>query len=72
MPIVDSHTHASTNWFEPVEMLLQQMDACGVEQAVLVQDNVQTDNSYQFACVRSSGSVIVVTLPASSVPSIQR
>jgi L-fuconolactonase len=52
LPIVDSHTHASTNWFEPVETLLHQMDTYGVEQAVLVQDNVQPDNSYQFECVR--------------------
>jgi L-fuconolactonase len=52
MAIVDSHTHASTNWFEPIEMLLHQMEKCGVAQAVLVQDNVQPDNSYQFECVR--------------------
>jgi L-fuconolactonase len=52
MVIVDSHTHASTNWFEPVEMLLHQMDTYGVTHAVLIQDNVQPDNSYHAECVR--------------------
>ena len=25
MTVVDTHTHAGINWFEPVEMLLHQM-----------------------------------------------
>src|SRR5438034_10238949 len=52
MVIVDSHTHASVTWFEPVEVLLHQMDSLGIGQAVLIQDNVQPDNSYHFECVR--------------------
>ena len=52
MSIVDSHCHVSTLWYEPVETLLYQMDACGVEQAVLVQMQGQFDNSYQAECVQ--------------------
>ena len=35
MIIVDTHTHAGPNWFEPVEMLVQQMHLNGVDKAVL-------------------------------------
>lgn len=52
MPIVDSHCHASDVWYEPIEMLLAQMAANGVEQAVLVQINGELDNRYQAECVR--------------------
>lgn len=52
MPIVDTHCHVSPIWYEPVETLLYEMDRCGVEYAVLVQMLGQTDNSYQFECVR--------------------
>jgi L-fuconolactonase len=50
--LVDSHTHAATTWFEPVELLLHQMQRHAVAHAVLVQDNVQFDNTYQFDCVQ--------------------
>jgi L-fuconolactonase len=50
--LVDSHTHVSRTWFEPVEMLLHQMAQHAVAHAVLIQDNVQFDNRYQFECVR--------------------
>jgi L-fuconolactonase len=52
MPIVDSHAHAVPCWFEPVESLVYQMDRYGVEHAVLVQINGQTDNRYQREAVR--------------------
>jgi L-fuconolactonase len=52
MPIVDSHCHASPHWFEPIESLLFQMDRNGVERAVLIQFNGQTNNDYLFECAR--------------------
>jgi L-fuconolactonase len=52
MVIVDTHCHASLDWYEPVETLLYQMDANGVDHGVLVQINGQFDNEYQFECVR--------------------
>jgi len=52
MIVVDSHCHTSPYWFEPVESLLHQMDRNDVERAVLIQYNGQTDNEYQFECVR--------------------
>jgi hypothetical protein len=42
--LVDSHCHALPHWFEPVEVLLHQMDANGVEKATLVQVRGQLDN----------------------------
>jgi L-fuconolactonase len=50
--IVDTHCHAAIGWYEPIEVLLGQMDRNGVELAALIQINGQTDNSYQAACVR--------------------
>ena len=52
MVIVDSHCHVSSNWYEPVESLLFQMDRHGVAHAVLIQMQGRFDNSYQFDCVR--------------------
>ncbi len=52
MIVVDSHCHASLSWYEPVETLLFQMERYGVAHAVLVQMQGQTDNDYQFDCVR--------------------
>lgn len=52
MRIVDSHCHTALGWYEPIEVLLAQMDRNGVEQVVLIQMNGQTDNSYQAECVR--------------------
>ena len=36
MTVVDTHTHAGINWFEPVEMLLHQMTLNEVDHAVLI------------------------------------
>jgi len=44
MLIVDTHCHALPHWFEPVEVLLHQMHANGVEKALLVQVRGQFDN----------------------------
>ena len=43
MVVVDSHCHASREWYEPIETLLFEMDRYGVEQAVLIQINGQYD-----------------------------
>ena len=51
MVIVDTHCHVSPAWYEPAESLLHQMDANGVEHAILVQMHGQTSNEYQFECV---------------------
>ncbi len=52
MVVVDSHTHVSNLWYEPVETLLYHMDRNGVDQACLVQMRGQNDNRYQFDAVR--------------------
>jgi L-fuconolactonase len=52
MVVVDSHCHASQDWYEPIETLLFEMDRYGVDQAVLIQIIGQYDNSYQSECVR--------------------
>jgi L-fuconolactonase len=52
MGFVDSHCHASLQWYEPIETLLYEMDRNEVDQAVLIQINGQYDNSYQQECVQ--------------------
>jgi L-fuconolactonase len=52
VPIVDSHCHVSLSWYEPVELLLFQMERNGVDHAVLIQMQGQYDNSYQRECAR--------------------
>jgi L-fuconolactonase len=52
MMIVDTHCHALPHWFEPVETLLHQMNASGVEKATLVQVRGQFDNRYLMECVQ--------------------
>lgn len=52
-PVVDSHVHAATNWYEPLETLLYHLDANGVDQAVLVQQQGQVDNRYIMECARA-------------------
>jgi L-fuconolactonase len=52
MVVVDTHCHASLDWYEPIETLLYEMDRNGVDHAVLVQIMGQFDNDYQFECVR--------------------
>ncbi len=50
MLIIDTHCHAGLNWFEPVEVLLAQMNANGVTGGVLVQHAGTFDNTYLFEC----------------------
>ncbi|MBM3942959.1 MAG: amidohydrolase [SAR202 cluster bacterium] len=66
MVVVDTHCHASTCWFEPVEILLDQMTRNGVDKAALIQIRGQYDNTYVLECVhrfpgRFSAVVIVDT-----------
>ena len=63
MLIVDSHCHAGTSWFEPIEGLLFQMDGNGVEKAVLIQHRGAYDNDYLLECVdRYPGRFAVVAM----------
>jgi L-fuconolactonase len=55
MLIIDTHCHTSPYWFEPVEILLAQMDRNGVEKATLVQFGGGFDNSYLIECARRTG-----------------
>ena len=50
MLIIDTHTHAGLNWFQPVETLLDEMNMNGVTGAVLVQHAGSYDNTYLFEC----------------------
>ena len=44
MLIVDTHVHIGRNHYEPVEMLLAQMELNGVAKTVLVQSTATLDN----------------------------
>ena len=52
MVVVDTHCHATPYWFEPVEILLDQMARNQVDHAVLIQIRGVYDNSYMLECVR--------------------
>src|SRR6266699_3238081 len=52
MLIVDTHCHVSELFFEPVELLVYQMERNEVQHAVLIQIRGQYDNSYHEECVR--------------------
>ncbi len=67
MIIVDTHTHAGPNWFEPVEMLVHQMHLNGVDKAVLIQhgrpEHGHYDHTYLFECLeRFPGRFSVVVI----------
>ena len=49
--IIDTHCHTSQVWYEPIEVLLHQMDSNGIDVAILIQMASETDNSYQTSCV---------------------
>jgi L-fuconolactonase len=74
--IVDAHCHASLNWYEPVSALLHQMDAHGVEKAVLVQVHGHLNNDYQNGWARRHpdrfASVVVVDVACRSVDDLLR
>ena len=52
MVIVDTHCHSSPYWFEPIEILLDEMTRNDVDKAVLIQFRGVYDNSYIIECVR--------------------
>ncbi|MCH7786868.1 MAG: amidohydrolase, partial [Chloroflexi bacterium] len=69
MTIVDTHCHAGHNWFEPVELLLFQMNANSVDRAVLIQHRGTFDNTYLFECAnRFPGRFVVVAMVDTSQP----
>lgn len=69
MPIVDSHCHAGESWFEPVELLVHQMDSNGVEKGVLVQHGGVFDNTYLLESARRfAGRFAVVALVDTTRP----
>ena len=63
MAVVDTHCHASPYWFEPVEVLLDEMGRNGVDHAVLTQFFGVYDNSYLVECTsRFPGRFSVIGL----------
>ena len=68
MPIIDTHCHAATIWFQAVETLLDQMNRNGVDHAVLIQIRGMRDNAYLVECLRRFPGKFsaVVTLEANS------
>ena len=63
MRTVDSHCHAGLSWFEPVEMLVRQMESNDVDHGVLIQHRGVYDNSYLLDCMeRFPGSFSVVVM----------
>lgn len=73
MAIVDTHCHASPDWFEPIESLLFQMDTCGVDKAVLVQHGGEYDNAYLLTCAEQhSGRFAVTGLVDTKLPDARK
>ena len=69
MLTIDAHCHASSQWFEPVELLLLQMSRNAVDKSVLVQHEGQYDNRYLLECVRRfPGRFCVVGLVDTTAP----
>ncbi len=50
MILVDSHIHKSPDWYEPMGVILFQMERNGVDRAMPVQFTGQTDNRYVIEC----------------------
>lgn len=72
-PIIDTHCHASPYWFEPVEILLDEMDRAGVNQAVLTQFFGVFDNSYLLEAVaRFPGRFAVIAIVDHTQPDAAR
>ena len=72
-PIIDTHCHASPYWFEPVEILLDEMERAGVDQAVLTQFFGVFDNSYLLEAVaRFPGRFAVIAIVDHTQPAAAR
>ncbi len=72
MTIVDTHCHAGLNWFEPVEMIMAQMNMNGVDRAALIQHRGTFDNGYLFECAqRFPGRFAVVAIVDTSSESAE-
>ena len=52
MIIIDTHSHAGVNWFEPVETILHQMNVNGVQKTALIQHAGNYHNDYLLECVK--------------------
>jgi L-fuconolactonase len=72
MMIVDTHSHAGINWFEPVEMILHQMNLNGVQKTMLIQHAGNYHNRYIIECVKRFpgrfGAVIWVDVEKPDAP----
>ena len=69
MVIVDTHCHALPYWFEPIEILLDQMARNDVAKAVLIQIRGMYDNSYLIECMRRfPGRFSVVAMVDTDMP----
>ncbi len=69
MMIVDSHCHAGTSWFEPIELLLYQMDANDIDRGVLIQHRGMYDSDYLLeSAERFPGRFSVVVIVDTSSP----
>ena len=52
MIIVDTHVHVALHTYDPIEMLLTQMQYNSVAKTTLVQSSTTTDNTYVIECKR--------------------
>ncbi|MBI2872461.1 MAG: amidohydrolase [Chloroflexi bacterium] len=69
MLTIDTHCHASPQWFEPIEVLLFQMNRNAVDKAALIQHRGQHDNRYLIECARRfPGRFAVVGIVDTSQP----
>ena len=69
MMIVDSHCHAGTSWFEPIELLVSQMDSNDVDRGVLIQHRGMYDNDYLLeSAERFPGRFSVVAIVDTVAP----
>ena len=50
--IIDTHCHAGTNWFEPIENLIYQMSLNLIDKSVLIQHKGSTNN-YLYDCLKN-------------------
>jgi L-fuconolactonase len=69
MLVIDTHCHGTPYWFEPIEILLDQMTRNGVDKAALIQIRGVYDNSYLIECMRRfPGRFSVVAIVDSGQP----